>query len=176
MAKKATLFLLWLSVVSLIVSAFILISERFPDLVVWRFVATADKTMQPTLKQGSLVVTHKVHPDTLDRNLLVSFVQPDQSNRLTVHRIERILHDNDERLIVTKADANAGVDTWLLTDDRIKGQYLFQIPLAGYWFQFLQSPPGTIGFVIVPALLIIGFELYRLINTIHATQLSPSSA
>lgn len=130
----------------------------------WQLFAINNDDMGKNLPNQSLVLTSKIRPNKIAENLVVSFQNPQEKSRLIVRRIERILNDNGERLIITKADNRGAVDTWLLTDQQIVGVYRAHLPLMGSWLNFLATTVGTLSLIIIPGLLIVINELIHIVK------------
>jgi hypothetical protein len=63
---------------------------------------------------------------------------------------------------VTKGDANTSVEHWKINSDGTIGRVQYHVWRLGYVMFWIRSPLGRLGMVVVPALLLGAFELWRI--------------
>lgn len=170
-----TNLLLGLCGLSLGIGTLALSINRLDTTSPWQLLPISENAMGKALPIHSLAITKKPGTIPIEQGQLVSFFTPTSASTPVIHRVERIINDNGERQIITKADKQSGVDTWLLTDKQITGVYVGHLPLLGLWFQYLQSQPGTVLLIIVPALIIVSVELGRIYKIVRTTSLAAAS-
>lgn len=112
-------------------------------------------SMDPILKVGSLVVVSpKMSYQTGD---IVTFIN--QNGQTVTHRIAEVTSENNDFKYTTKGDANNTKDQNTLSKNSIIGKVILDLPFIGLLNNFIKSIYGLIIFIIIPALLIVFFEL-----------------
>ena len=130
-------------------------------------------SMVPSINVLDVVVTMRVNsPEDLEKGDIVTFNSTDYrySGVLVTHRIVDIEKTTSgEYLYTTKGDNNNTQDSSRISFDEIYGRVLFRIPKIGYIQYYLSSILGWVAIIIVPAVMIIGYDIYKLIKTIRST-------
>lgn len=139
------------------------ISGKAPELAGRQFYIVQSSSMKPLLKPGSLLAVKQVEPAELKEKDIITFTDPDHPLQVVSHRIVAI-SDAEELTFTTRGDAAARDDPAAVPAESIIGKGTFFIPYAGYALGFIQTTVGLISAVLVPALLIIIFELRKLLR------------
>ena len=129
-------------------------------------------SMVPAINVLDVVVTMRVdNPEDLKKGDIVTFNSTDYrySGVLVTHRIVNIEKtSNGEYLYTTKGDNNNTQDSSRISFDEIYGRVLFRIPKIGYIQYYLSSILGWVAIIIVPAVMIIGYDIYKLVKTLRS--------
>ena len=129
-------------------------------------------SMVPTINVLDVVVTMRVNsPEDLEKGDIITFNSTDYrySGVLVTHRIVDIEKTTSgEYLYTTKGDNNNTQDSSRISFDEIYGRVLFRIPKIGYIQYYLSSVLGWVAIIIVPAVMIIGYDIYKLIKTLKS--------
>lgn len=137
------------------------VTGKAPELAGRQFYIARDGSMRPTFGPGSLLAARAVEPPDLEVDDIIVFVDPENALQVLGHRIEKI--DIAEGLVfTTRGDANLRDDPMPVPEEYILGKYEFSISYAGYILEFGRTAAGLIIMVLVPAFLVIVFELYKL--------------
>ncbi len=127
-------------------------------------------SMVPAINVLDVVVTMRVNdPEDLEVGDIITFISTDYrySGILVTHRIYDIEKtSNGEYLFTTKGDNNNTQDSTRISYDEIYGKVIFRIPKIGYIQYYLSSILGWIVIIVVPAIMIIGYDIYKLIKTL----------
>ena len=130
-------------------------------------------SMVPAINVLDVVVTMRVDdPNDLEKGDIITFNSTDYrySGVLVTHRIVDIEETSSgEYLFTTKGDNNNTQDSSRISFDKIYGRVLFRIPKIGYIQYYLSSVLGWVAIIIVPAVMIIGYDIYKLIKTIRSS-------
>ena len=130
-------------------------------------------SMVPAINVLDVVVTVRVDsPEDLEKGDIITFDSTDYrySGVTVTHRILDIEKTSSgEYLFTTKGDNNNTQDSSRINFDAIYGKVLFVIPKIGYIQYFLSSILGWVAIIIVPAVMIIGYDIYKLIKTIRSS-------
>ena len=102
---------------------------------------------------------------TLDSGDIIAFVSTDKDSYLetVTHMIKRREYDKDGELLayVTFGTNTGAEDKTPVTPEYILGVYSAKIPGAGSFFSFVKSVPGYIICVLIPFLILIGYNAYN---------------
>lgn len=128
-------------------------------------------SMVPSINVLDVVVTMRVNePDDLKKGDIVTFISTDYrySGVLVTHRIVNIEKTSSgEYLFTTKGDNNNTQDSSRISFDEIYGKVIMRIPKIGYIQYYLSSILGWVAIIIVPAIMIIGYDIFKLIKTLR---------
>ncbi len=131
-------------------------------------------SMVPTINVLDVVVTMRVNsPESLEKGDIITFNSTDYrySGVLVTHRIVDIEKTTSgEYLYTTKGDNNNTQDSSRISFDEIYGRVLFRIPKIGYIQYYLSSILGWVAIIIVPAVMIIGYDIYKLVKTLRSKE------
>lgn len=126
-------------------------------------------SMVPTINVNDAIVVKRVNNDALDVGDIITFSSVDKFfNGLTVtHRIVGKQMDvNGNYIYRTKGDNNFLEDTTFVDLDHIYGKVLFRVPKIGYVYGFVSSSVGFILSMVIPVLLVIVYEIWRIARVI----------
>ena len=134
-------------------------------------------SMVPSINVLDVVVTMRVNnPEDLKKGDIITFNSTDYrySGVLVTHRIVDIEKTSSgEYLFTTKGDNNNTPDSSRISFNEIYGRVLFRIPKIGYIQYYLSSILGWVAIIIVPAVMIIGYDIYKLIKTLKSGDKKP---
>ena len=129
-------------------------------------------SMVPSINVLDVVVTMRVNnPEDLKKGDIITFNSTDYrySGVLVTHRIVDIEKTSSgEYLFTTKGDNNNTPDSSRISFNEIYGRVLFRIPKIGYIQYYLSSILGWVAIIIAPAVMIIGYDIYKLIKTLKS--------
>ena len=130
-------------------------------------------SMVPAINVLDVVVTVRVDsPEDFKKGDIITFDSTDYrySGVTVTHRILDIEKTTSgEYLFTTKGDNNNTEDSSRINFNAIYGKVLFVIPKIGYIQYYLSSILGWVAIVIAPAVMIIGYDIYKLVKTIRSS-------
>ena len=130
-------------------------------------------SMVPAINVLDVVVTKRVeNPEDLEKGDIITFKSTDNrySGVVVTHRIYGVQKTNSgEYLYTTKGDNNNTPDSSKISFNEIYGRVLFRIPKIGYIQYYLSSILGWVAIIIAPAVMIIGYDIYKLIKTLKVS-------
>lgn len=97
-------------------------------------------SMEPTVSPGDLALVRGVNPKTLSVGDIIVYDQliqnlsdptPSKISNPTMHRIDKIIFENNQRFFVTKGDNNPTEDDWFVPKEGVQGKVVFVIPYLG---------------------------------------------
>lgn len=118
-------------------------------------------SMSPEIHAGDVVVVDDVPAGQIEVGDVVTYDSTD-ANQLITHRVVSISESGGERQFETKGDANEESDPRPVPASAVVGVVQFHVPLIGHVISFASSGLGILLFVVVPAVLLAGTELYSL--------------
>lgn len=128
------------------------------------------ESMVPTIEVNDAIVVKRVKDNTLNIGDIITFSSNDlYFNGLTVtHRVVGKKLDVDGNYIYrTKGDNNVLEDTALVDLDSIYGKVVLRLPKIGYIHSFVSSPMGFVLSIVIPVLLVIVYEFWRIAKTVR---------
>lgn len=151
MVKKVTHLLVWLTSGGLLLTSLAFVAFATP-LVGNRALIVRSGSMEPTIRVGDIVI---VRAGTYQVGDAVAYRVPARDSMIVTHRIVGI----KDGAYITKGDANAEVDGWVVNDSNIIGKELFVVPWVGKVLAFAKTKAGFFSLVLLPALAVILSEL-----------------
>ena len=124
--------------------------------------AVRSGSMQPAISAGSLVITTPYH--TYETGDIITYQERhprtgDKTGRTITHRIIANKNVDSQTAFVTQGDANRVPDINDIKKDDIYGKVLYTIPLLGYVYSFVNTIPGFIILIVIPAFILIKNEI-----------------
>lgn len=123
------------------------------------------ESMEPTIKDGDIILTYEVDTNELKENDIISFFANEQNTKIIkTHRIIQIKNNNGMISYVTKGDNNETIDYIEAAPGDIISVYKgTRIPLLGNILDFLKSQIGFFLFIILPLFIFFIYQLYQFI-------------
>jgi len=123
-------------------------------------------SMVPEIDPKDVVVTKKIEGENLKVGDIITFIPSDSriSNIIVTHRILNKYYDaaSGKYTYQTKGDANNTPDFTLAEDSNVIGKVIFKIPKVGCIQDLLATRGGLIIVVLIPALVILSYDIMRL--------------
>jgi signal peptidase I len=140
----------------------ILLAAALPHLLGATSMVVRSGSMSPAIRTGDVVVVQPIAPTEAEIGDIVTFRDPDGSDRLLVHRVRAISRSGGDVKVITQGDANATQENWKVAADGTIGTVAYRVPLLGFATGWINSVPGRIGLLIVPGLLLAFSFLARI--------------
>jgi len=93
--------------------------------------AIATGSMEPKISRGDIVIVEKIE-DRIAELEVGRVIAYNYNEVVVVHRINKIVEEDNERFFYTKGDANNHVDNYVIKEDMIIGTVDFAVPYAGF--------------------------------------------
>lgn len=124
-------------------------------------------SMQDTFAAGDIVVS-KVNGDftNLADGTIITFLSEDPGSfgATITHKIRCKTEVDGKVSYITYGTTTGEDDKTAVRPENIIGIYSFRLPKMGYFFQFLKTPWGYVTIILVPFLLLIGFNCAHFIK------------
>jgi signal peptidase len=139
-----------------------LLAAAIPFAVGDRSYIVTSGSMSPAIETGDVVVASPISPSEARVGEILTFPDPEDNERLLVHRAVAIKPDGKRIAFVTQGDANTGRERWRVAADGQIGRVSHVVPKLGFVAAEIGTPAGRIGLVAIPALLLALMALRRI--------------
>ena len=133
-----------------------------PSLVGGRSLTVMSGSMEPALGVGDVVINSRVSPAEVRVGDIVTFNDPEGTGKLITHRVRQVRIVDDTAKVVTKGDNTNAVERWDMPARGSLGRVEYHVPLLGFLVFWLHGPFASLALVVIPAVLLAGFELWRI--------------
>lgn len=127
------------------------------------------QSMVPTININDAIIVKRIDHDNYKIGDIISFSSSDINYKgLTVtHRIvNKQSSSNASSIYTTKGDNNLVADYAGVKTDQIYGRVLFIIPKIGYIHTFFSKPSNFFGCLLIPILMIIGYDVLKITRVV----------
>lgn len=133
-----------------------------PRVFPYQALVVRSGSMSPTIPTGSIVFYHKESADKVKVGDIIVFQRPGDSSEKVTHRVYKISTGPSGRYFTTKGDANGAPDDWRVPAVGTGWVASFHIPTVGYVLAGLESTPGRLLLLAIPAALLGLITLYEI--------------
>ncbi|HKH29601.1 MAG TPA: signal peptidase I [Gaiellaceae bacterium] len=133
-----------------------------PTLFGGRSLTVMSGSMEPALGVGDVVINSRVRPADVRVGDIVTFSDPEGTGKLITHRVRRVRIVEGTAHVVTKGDNTNAVERWNIPAADSLGRVEYRVPLLGFLIFWLHGALASVALIVVPALLLAGFELRRI--------------
>jgi signal peptidase len=118
--------------------------------------------MHPEIESGDLIICNISKAEDIKVNDVISFFDPaGNGTSIVTHRVIEIVEEDGDILFRTRGDNNNTEDKELVPAENLVGVYKMQIAGAGHIAMFMKSTAGLIVCVVLPILLLVGYDIIR---------------
>lgn len=119
-------------------------------------------SMYPEIESGDLIICRTAEADEIEVNDIISFFDPAGNGAsIVTHRVIEIVEEDGEISFRTRGDNNNTEDKELVPAENLVGVYKMRIAGAGHIAMFMQSTAGLIICVVLPIILLVGYDIIR---------------
>lgn len=119
-------------------------------------------SMEPSIEDGDLIVVKQIEGEDVKVGDVIAFFDPESTgSSVLTHRVIEVLNEDNSLSFRTKGDANNTEDRLAVSEDKLVGIYKTRIPAAGNIAMFMQSTAGLVVCVILPIILLVGYDIIR---------------
>lgn len=119
-------------------------------------------SMEPEINDGDMIIVKQINGNDVKLNDVIAFYDPDGNGQsILTHRVIEIINDEDGLSFRTKGDANNTDDRLPVKSDKLVGIYKTRIKGAGNIAMFMQTTTGLIVCVLLPLVLLVGYDIIR---------------
>ena len=134
-----------------------------PDVGGYSPMLVLSDSMFPNIQAGDLIICKKTDPENIKAGDVISFFDlASNSGSVVTHRVVEVQTKEDGSLAwITRGDANNADDSSPVPAENLVGLYQSRIPKLGNVAMFMQTTKGLIVCVVIPILLLVGFDFVR---------------
>ena len=138
-------------------------SEEVPSVAGTLPLIVLTDSMYPVIESGDLIICHTAEAEDIAVGDVIAFFDPaGNGSSIVSHRVTEVTDFKGELAWRTKGDNNNTEDMLLVTPDKLVAVYEgTRIPGFGNVALFMQTTPGLIVCVVLPMLLLIGYDMIR---------------
>lgn len=119
-------------------------------------------SMHPEIESGDLIICNTAEADEIEVNDIISFFDPaGNGTSIVTHRVIEIVEEDGVIFFRTRGDNNNTEDKELVPAENLVGVYKMRIAGAGHIAMFMQSTAGLIVCVVLPIILLVGYDIIR---------------
>lgn len=119
-------------------------------------------SMYPEIESGDLIICNTAEAEEIENNDVIAFFDPaGNGTSIVTHRVTEVVEENGALLFRTRGDNNNTEDKMLVPAENLVGIYKSRIPNVGHVAMFMQSTAGLIVCVVLPILLLVGYDIIR---------------
>ena len=120
-------------------------------------------SMAPEIWSGDIVICEQIEADSVKVGDDISFFDPaGNGSSIVTHRVVEIIDEDGQRFFRTRGINNNTNDRVLVPTDKLVGIYTgVRLAGAGHIALFMQSTPGLIVCVVLPIILLVGYDMIR---------------
>jgi signal peptidase len=123
------------------------------------FLTVTGTSMNPEITQDDILIV--IPAQTLKVGDVITYSHEiDEKSYLFTHRIIEM----DGNIIKTKGDSLSAPDTYIVSQNDVKGKLAGKIPYVGALPHFARTASGYIFFILMPALLLVIMEIKKLMR------------
>lgn len=136
--------------------------DQVPSVGGWLPLIVLTDSMNPEIMGGDLIICHTAEPEEIAVNDVIAFFDPaGNGTSIVTHRVLEVVEENGEISFRTKGDNNNAEDKLLVPEDNLVAVYKTRIAGAGNVAMFMQSPTGLVVCVVLPIIMLVGYDLIR---------------
>jgi len=119
-------------------------------------------SMYPVIHSGDLIICRTQEPEEVAVGDVIAFFDPAGSGTsIVTHRVTEVTTEDGGLAFRTKGDANNVEDMALVPAEELVAVYRSRIPGAGNIAMFMQTTAGLIVCVVLPFVLLVGYDMLR---------------
>lgn len=138
-------------------------TEEVPNVAGTLPLIVLTDSMYPVIESGDLIICHTAEPEEIQVGDVISFFDPaGNGTTIVTHRVMDVTDQNGQLAWRTKGDNNNTEDRLLVTAEKLVAVYEgTRIPGAGNVALFMQTTHGLILCVVLPIVLLVGYDMIR---------------
>lgn len=119
-------------------------------------------SMVPEIYSGDLIICRTAEASSVKTGDIISFFDPaGNGTSVVTHRVVEIVDENGELFFRTRGDNNNTEDKVLVPAENLVGIYDMRLAGVGNVAMFMQSSAGLIICVVMPIILLVGYDVIR---------------
>ena len=143
------------------------INHKVPAFFGYSVMNIISRSMEPDIPKNTFILIQRVDPELLKEGDIITFYSSDPTIKglPNTHRIIQIIFEDNQKLFVTKGDANAIPDLYDVKPEDIIGVYVKNIVSLGKLGAVFQNKAFIFILLVVPAAVLFVLEIINLTKT-----------
>lgn len=147
--------------VSLIIRSFTAPNE-VPRVGKWLPLVVMTDSMYPEIHSGDLIICQVKDAEEVQVRDVISFFDPaGNGTSVVTHRVIEIKSEDGRIAFITQGDANNTADARPVPAEKLVGVYHTRIAGVGNVIMFMQTTQGLLLCVVLPIVLLMGYDMLR---------------
>lgn len=147
--------------VSLIIRSFTAPNE-VPRVGKWLPLVVMTDSMYPEIHSGDLIICQVKEAEEVQVRDVISFFDPaGNGTSVVTHRVIEIKNEDGRIAFITQGDANNTADARPVPAEKLVGVYHTRIAGVGNVIMFMQTTQGLLLCVVLPIVLLMGYDMLR---------------
>ena len=119
-------------------------------------------SMCPEIESGDLIICQTANAEDIKEKDVISFFDPaGNGSSIVTHRVIEIVEKDGQCFFRTRGDNNNTEDKELVPAENLVGVYKMRVVGAGHVAMFMQSTGGLVICVVLPIVLLVGYDIIR---------------
>lgn len=147
--------------VSLIIRSFTA-PDEVPRVGKWLPLVVMTDSMYPEIHSGDLIICQVKEAEDVQVRDVISFFDPaGNGTSVVTHRVIEIKNEDGRIAFITQGDANNTADARPVPAEKLVGVYHTRIAGVGNVIMFMQTTQGLLLCVVLPIVLLMGYDMLR---------------
>ena len=147
--------------VSLIIRSFTA-PDEVPRVGKWLPLVVMTDSMYPEIHSGDLIICQVKEAEEVQVRDVISFFDPaGNGTSVVTHRVIEIKNEDGRIAFITQGDANNTADARPVPAEKLVGVYHTRIAGVGNVIMFMQTTQGLLLCVVLPIVLLMGYDMLR---------------
>ena len=136
--------------------------EEVPNFAGYMPLIVYTDSMYPEIEKGDLIICQTIDASEIKVGDVISFFDPaGNGTSVLTHRVIEIKNEDGKLSFITRGDFNNVEDKDPAPAENLVGIYRSKIPAAGNVALFMQSTTGLVVCVVLPIVLLVGYDIIR---------------
>ena len=136
--------------------------EEVPNFAGYMPLIVYTDSMYPEIEKGDLIICQTIDASEIKVGDVISFFDPaGNGTSVLTHRVMKIKNEDGKLSFITQGDFNNVEDKDPAPAENLVGIYRSRIPAAGNVALFMQSTTGLVVCVVLPIVLLVGYDIIR---------------
>lgn len=158
-------------IVEVVLMCFVMIfkmSGRNPALFGYQFYVIVSPSMEPELSVGDVILSKQYKGQPIETGDIITFLGREGSleGKVVTHQVIEVEEINGELSITTKGLTN-NIEDPSITQSDVLSIMKYKTVGFGFIYRLMSSTPGFIFLILLPLLILIASEIYRLARILH---------
>lgn len=138
-------------------------SDEVPSVASTLPLVVLTDSMSPVIESGDLIICRAGVPENIQAGDVIAFFDPaGKDSSIVTHRVVEVTEQDGEIAWRTKGDNNNTEDRLLVPADQLVAVYSgIRLAGVGKAVLFMQTIPGLIVSVVLPVLILVGYDMIR---------------